>query len=381
MRRLVLLSTCLAVLLAAEAASAAPFTFTNATPITIPDSGQASPYPSTIVVGNLTGVIGDVNVTLGSFSHTCPSDVDVLLVGPGGQRTILYSDAGGNCSPAAANVTFSLDDEAAAAYPCLDNPSGAFKPTDNACFSDADPFPAPAPAGPHPVSLAVFDGTSPNGTWSLYVFDEYVGDMGSFATGWSMTIDIPAPTNTGLPSITGTPRNGRVLTALNGSWAGSPSSFAYQWLRCAASCTAIIGATASSYTLRTVDVGKRIVVRVTASNSGGSTAAQSAPTAVVSPKPGACTNVLTGTSRGEILNGTRGGDRIRGLGGRDRLNGLAGRDCLNGGRGNDRLTGGRGNDRLTGGAGADVLNCGAGRDVARIDRRDRTRGCEVIRFG
>jgi glucose/arabinose dehydrogenase len=92
----------------------------------------------------------------------------------------------------------------------------------------------------------------------------------------------PPPTSTRPPAISGLSRQGRTLTATTGTWSGSPLTFAYAWLRCAGGrCAAIGGATGSAYTLTALDVGSRIVVRVTASNAGGSAAAQSGPTAVV----------------------------------------------------------------------------------------------------
>jgi subtilisin-like proprotein convertase family protein len=188
-------------LVLAPAAGATVLTPSNPAPISIPsgpasDPGAASPYPSTITVSGAAGPVRDVDATIRSFSHTCPTDVDILLVGPGGQNTILLSDAGGSSSCIdASDVTFTLDDEAATTYPCEANPSGSFKPTNDpaACipFVTPDAFPPPAPAGPYPVTLTVFDGTDPNGTWSLFVFDGAGGDSGTIAGGWSLAIDAP----------------------------------------------------------------------------------------------------------------------------------------------------------------------------------------------
>jgi len=96
------------------------------------------------------------------------------------------------------------------------------------------------------------------------------------------------PRNTDVPIISGTPEVGEVLTSDEGSWTGSPTSFAYQWQRCEAdnivSCFDIPAATAKTYTTRLADVGYRLRVQVTAKNANGSAVATSATTAVIRPK-------------------------------------------------------------------------------------------------
>jgi hypothetical protein len=94
-----------------------------------------------------------------------------------------------------------------------------------------------------------------------------------------------APVNTGTPTISGTPQEDSTLTAANGTWTGSPTSYAYSWGRCDQSgngCSAIGGATEQTYKLQQADVGHSIRVTVTAINSDGPAQATSAPTAVVS---------------------------------------------------------------------------------------------------
>jgi hypothetical protein len=93
-----------------------------------------------------------------------------------------------------------------------------------------------------------------------------------------------APTNTGLPTITGTAQAGQTLTASTGSWSGDPTSFAFQWQRCDVAgngCVAISGATAGTYVVAAADSGARLRVAVTATNATGSATAVSAPTAQV----------------------------------------------------------------------------------------------------
>jgi hypothetical protein len=67
------------------------------------------------------------------------------------------------------------------------------------------------------------------------------------------------------------------------SWTNSPTSYSYQWEDCVGSdCTPISGATASTYTLTSNDVGQDVAVDVTASNgSGASTPVLSTPAAFI----------------------------------------------------------------------------------------------------
>src|SRR5712691_4544971 len=92
------------------------------------------------------------------------------------------------------------------------------------------------------------------------------------------------PSNTSLPSIGGSAKDGSVLTASHGSWTGSPTTYDYAWERCdtaGGNCVAISGATSKHYTLVTADVNQRLRVVVTATNGSGSGTATSRPTATV----------------------------------------------------------------------------------------------------
>jgi RHS repeat-associated protein len=114
------------------------------------------------------------------------------------------------------------------------------------------------------------------------------------------------PTNTALPTITGTATEGQTLSAGTGTWtaaAGTPT-YVTQWLRCdasAANCNPISAATGSTYALTTSDIGATIEVAVTATNAGGSATATSAPTPVVKPLPP--TNTAVPTIGGTLQQG------------------------------------------------------------------------------
>jgi hypothetical protein len=105
-------------------------------------------------------------------------------------------------------------------------------------------------------------------------------------TGGNAFAGFLAPANTAVPTITGTAQQGQTLTEHNGSWAnGQVTHYAYQWQDCDDSgCSAIPGATGSTYTLQPSDVGESIAVQETATNIGGdSQPANSAHTSVVLP--------------------------------------------------------------------------------------------------
>jgi hypothetical protein len=128
------------------------------------------------------------------------------------------------------------------------------------------------------------------------------------------------PGNTAEPRISGTASVGSTLSASTGSWTGSPTSFAFQWLRCSrdggrpdgSDCAAIGGATTSKYVVATPDVDHRIRVRVSAANTDGQqTVASNATRRVRQPDAGRPHDVgaptLSGTpAQGQTLHVTPG---------------------------------------------------------------------------
>lgn len=166
--------------------------FTNSTYIAINDFGPASIYPSTIQVSGVTGTVHQVIVTLNNLSHVFPDDLDILLVGPRGQRVILMSDAGGANDPV--YTIFSLDDTSDLILPdddlIIDEP---YQPANYHNSGDTDNFDSPAPGGPYTNRLAAFRGSDPNGVWSLYIMDDFAQDSGELAGGWSLSFLVLDP--------------------------------------------------------------------------------------------------------------------------------------------------------------------------------------------
>jgi uncharacterized repeat protein (TIGR01451 family) len=147
-------------------------------------TGPATPYPSSVTLSGYTTAVYKVTATLSNLSHTYPDDLDILLVGPGGQNAMLMSDAGINFN--LSNVTLTFDDDAPDTVPNSDQiVDGTFHPTN---YPPAEIMPLPAPPPPYVSALSVFKGTDPNGTWSLFVFDDTSEDGGSIGDGWSLTV-------------------------------------------------------------------------------------------------------------------------------------------------------------------------------------------------
>ena len=157
-------------------------------------SGPASPYPATRTVSGHTGLITDLDVSIDGIWHQRPDDLDLLLVGPQGQKVVLMSDACGSLGVNA--YGWEWDDEAAAPMPegyGTDVCGTRFhRPTN---YGSGDVWPAPAPAGPYSTSLSAFDGTNPNGEWRLFVNDDADANTGFFTNRFQLgiTTDTPRP--------------------------------------------------------------------------------------------------------------------------------------------------------------------------------------------
>jgi subtilisin-like proprotein convertase family protein len=163
--------------------------YTNNSNISIPGSGSAGLYPSTIVASGSLGHIQKVVVTLVGFTHPRPADVDVLLVSPSGSSVLLMSDCGGSSLLTNA-ITLTLDDAAASNLTTATPVTGTFKPTD--LVGVADTFVAPSPTSGWSTTLSSLNGTVADGTWRLYVRDNQTGPAGTGVTarftGYRLTI-------------------------------------------------------------------------------------------------------------------------------------------------------------------------------------------------
>lgn len=161
---------------------------------------------------------------------------------------------------------------------------------------------APPPDG-WDQDVADFDtSVGPDGKITVITKDQATdGTVGSVTIGTfspnpeicrSLTFDLvgatgggaEAPVNTVAPAVTGTPTVGHELSCTEGTWDNEPDTFAYQWRRDTGGGMAnIMGATSATYTLVEADDDADILCRVTATNEGGSTQANSNTVTDVGP--------------------------------------------------------------------------------------------------
>ena len=131
-----------------------------------------------------------------------------------------------------------------------------------------------------------------------------------------------APSNAKEPTVSGSLVEGQTLTGTTGSWSGAtPIAYAFQWVRCGtdggapdgSNCAFISGAKGQNYALGADDVGHRIRLRVSATNSAGvQTAASNATGTIAAASTTAPKNTkepsVAGTAKqGQTLTANIGG--------------------------------------------------------------------------
>jgi hypothetical protein len=157
--------------------------------------GATTVVTSQIEVSGFETPVTDIEVTLFGIFHggnagentNSSDDMDVLLVGPDGQATLLLSDVGGTTATNVSQLVF--DDQASQLLP--DNSAlsaGTFRPT-NFDFPDVIPGFGTAP---DTASLVAFNGSDPNGTWTLWARDDTVNGIPAAGSGinggWALRI-------------------------------------------------------------------------------------------------------------------------------------------------------------------------------------------------
>ncbi len=134
------------------------------------------------------------------------------------------------------------------------------------------------------------------------------------AIGWRVLASGTKPLNLTAPTITGSPYVGATLTAGNGTWTGSPTSFSYQWQSSSDAgdtWSNIGGATSQTYTLTSGEDGKIVRVRVIATNANGpSVAVASLPTEEIIIPPFPMGGLLAFWKLADLTDASSGGNTL-----------------------------------------------------------------------
>ena len=150
----------------------------------------------------------------------------------------------------------------------------------------------------------------------LTVRTSLVNELGTTNV-WSASSEATGqpPTMISEPTLSGLASFGSLLSVIPGEWQGFPTpSISYQWFRCvnevtlassalAAGCTAISGATGSTYQAIDADLGKYLMPRVTSTNFLGSPVRFTNSTAIVTSAPNPLSDPVISGNRttGQIL--------------------------------------------------------------------------------
>ncbi|HEX4822817.1 MAG TPA: S8 family serine peptidase [Candidatus Polarisedimenticolaceae bacterium] len=134
-------------------------------PVSIPDNSTTGASATVNVPDNKS--ILDVNVTIGSLTHTYDNDLEIHLIGPDSTDVILSNRNGGSGN----NYTNTVFDDAATTAIALGLPpfTGSYKP-DN--------------------PLSAFNGKNALGAWRLFVRDLNAGDVGMI-NNWTLNLTYP----------------------------------------------------------------------------------------------------------------------------------------------------------------------------------------------
>jgi hypothetical protein len=160
------------------------FTYASKSQISIQDMGTTQ---GTVDVYGVDSTIDWVTMDLEGFSHGRPDDVDMLLVGPDGQRNIAFmSDTGATTNSWFRDFGFS--DAAMVGLGNTITDGGLYLPTDLGASETSGNWGLSIPTINHGGSFAsAFGGASANGNWSLYIRDDQAGETGTLK-GWDLTV-------------------------------------------------------------------------------------------------------------------------------------------------------------------------------------------------
>jgi subtilisin-like proprotein convertase family protein len=169
-------------------------TITTEARYAIGDGTTPDAYPISLAKSGLTGPITDLNVSIDGLWTEFLSDLDIMLVGPGGQSVVLMSDACGSDDAHGMDLLF--DDQSPVSFPATAG-SGCHtrrvKPVDH---GPPDTWAPPAPAAATGTTLAQFNGTDPNGDWKIFASDFFLSDPSAIEEGVDVELTLGPPETT-----------------------------------------------------------------------------------------------------------------------------------------------------------------------------------------
>ena len=142
----------------------------------------------TFTVSGITDPVTAVRLDFTDFTHAFPSDVAMILVGPGGQGGLVFS---GGATDASTNVDFTITDYTGSSpWPSSGVLSaGTYRGRNRSVsqslgsrtFTTAPTISGvnPTPGSESYADFSDFNGVDPNGTWTLYIGDFSGADDGS----------------------------------------------------------------------------------------------------------------------------------------------------------------------------------------------------------
>jgi len=135
-------------------------------PLSIPDNNTTTGASSVIQVPDVK-MIQDVNVMIGSITHPYDADLDIYLIPPDGTTIELSTDNGGSGDNYIGTI---FDAESVTPITAGTPPfGGSYKPEGN---------------------LTLLYGKSAQGSWTLKVYDDAAGDVGTI-NGWGLQFSYP----------------------------------------------------------------------------------------------------------------------------------------------------------------------------------------------
>lgn len=167
-------------------------TYQNTSTITIPAYGNASPYPSTIVVAGAGSNLSSIRLTLRTVTAPRIQEIHILLVGPTGEvsNVMAYNGSGG-----VAGFSLVFSNSATVSAPTIASSwqqGVVYIPgnqTNGPVYSSPAPGPPTGTTG-YPKDLSRFVGLNPNGAWSLFCTDSTSNAITTPATilGWELQL-------------------------------------------------------------------------------------------------------------------------------------------------------------------------------------------------